>query len=177
MSQPQSSDAHRPAMSEVTRTQQGFSPFELQSRAVFSLDESQEPGNYSHNPDFLRRTSIASSADRTTLSVTSDSNNYFSANSDNFTLNGPSQSFDPMSNGSQYTTGKSSRFLKYFEDKGRDGQTSAIRKPQGPVGFQSSSPNLGQRQEQGGFSGIHGGHGESRAVDELVAMLNTSVCH
>jgi len=81
-----------------------------------------------------------------------------------------------MGNGSQYVSGKGSRFLKYFEDKGREGQAGSIRKPQGPVGFQSPSPNLGQRQDQGGFNGIPGGH-DNRAVDELFAMLNTSVCY
>jgi hypothetical protein len=113
--------------------------------------------------------------------VTSDSNtgnNYFNANSDSFTVNGPSPSFDPTNNGTQYTSGKGSRFLKYFEDKGRDSQTGGMRKPQGPVGFQSSSPNLNQRQEQGGFNGMLG-NGDNRSVDALVAMLSTSaqVCH
>jgi hypothetical protein len=162
-------------MSETMRAQQGF---ELQSRSVFGFDETREPENYGHNPDSMRRTSIASPADRITLSATSDSNlggSYFNGNSDNFT--GQGQSLDPTNNGSQYASGKGSRFLKYFEDKGREGQVGGIRKPQGPVGFQSSSPNLGQRQDQGSFNDIPGGHGDNRTFDELLSMLHTTVCH
>jgi len=176
MSLPQSDLNHRPAVSEAMRAQQGFSPFELQSRTAFAHDESRDPGNYGHTADSMRRTSVASPADRTPLSATSDSNmggNYFNSNSDSFAVNGPGPSFDPTSNGPQYASGKGSRFLKYFEEKGREGQTGGIRKPQGPVGFQSSSPNLNQR-EQGGFNSMPGSSGDNRSVDALVAMLSTS---
>jgi hypothetical protein len=164
-------------MSDAVRTQQGFSPFEAQSRAAFGFDESRELGNHGHTADSLRRTSVAAAADRIPISVTSDTNmgsNYFGTNSDSFTVNASGSSFDSTANGSQYPSGKGSRFLKYFEDKGREGQAGGIRKPQGPVGFQSSSPNLGQRQDQGGFNGVPGGQGDNRTVDELFAMLNTS---
>jgi zinc finger CCCH domain-containing protein 13 len=180
---PQSSDInHRPAMSEAMRAQQGFSPFEVQARTTFGFDESREHGNHGHTADSLRRTSVTSSADRIPLSVTSDSNmgnNYFNTNSDPFTVSPQGPPFDPISNGSQYASGKGSRFLKYFEEKGRDGQVGSSRKPQGPVGFQSSSPNLGQRQDHTTFNSMPGGQGDNRTVDELFAMLNTSVqvCH
>lgn len=94
------------------------------------------------------------------------------ANSETFSANGSSAPFDPVNNGLQYSSGKGSRFLKYFEEKGRDAQTPGVRKPQGPVGFQSSSPNPGQRQDQVGFNGSHA----DNRMDELFAML-VQVCY
>jgi hypothetical protein len=177
----QSSDInHRLPLADTVRAQQGFSPFEMQSRTAFAFDEN--PGNYVHAADSLRRTSVTSSTDRTPLAMTSDSNisgTYFNASSDSFIVNSTGPSFDPTNNGSQYASGKGSRFLKYFEDKSRDNQTAGVRKLQGPVGFQSSSPNLSQRQDQSGFNAIPGVQGDNRTVDALFAMLNTSaqVCH
>lgn len=179
----QSSDInHRSAMSEAMRAQQGFSPFELQSRSTFAFEDSREPANYGHSADALRRTSVVSPADRTPFSMTSESGSTYSsmggghvsANSDSFSVNGSGIPFDPISNASQNGSGKGSRFLKYFEEKGRENQAGGVRKPQGPIGFQSSSPNPGLRHDQNGFNGLPGGQPDSRTVDDLFAMLNTS---
>lgn len=184
----QSSDMnHRVAMSEAMRVNQGFSPFELQSRSSFASDDPRDLGNYVSNHDALRRTAVPSPAERPQFSGASDTaSNYsnmghVSANSDSFSVNGQGQPFDPIgganNSSQQFATGKGSRFLKYFEEKGREGGQvpgvsigGGIRKPSGP-GFQSSSPAPGQRPEQGGFNG---GHTDNRTVDELFAMLNNS---
>lgn len=181
MSLPQLSDVNqRPVTSEALRAQQGFLPFELQPRPTFAMDDSRDAGNYGHNVEPLRRTSVTSPTDRPSFSGASESGSAYSGmggshpvtNPENLSANGPVTPCDPMNNGLQYSSGKGSRFLKYFEDKSRDGQTPSIRKPQGPVGFQSSSPNPGQRQDQIGFNG---GHADSR-MDELFSML-AQVCH
>lgn len=183
---------HRQAISEAMRAQQGFSPFEQQSRPGFPPDDPRDMLNHGqHNVDALRRSAVASPADRVPYSTTSDAgSNYsnpiggghISANSDSFSVNGSGPPFDPISNGSQFSVGKGSRFLKYFEEKGREGQPGGIRKPSGPVGYQSSSPIPGQRQDQSGFNGLSG-QVDNRTVDDLFAMLNTpnqvclSYCH
>lgn len=176
--------ADRPAMAEAIRAQQGYSPFELQSRSSFaSYDDSRDNGNFGQGSDHLRRTTAMSPPDRAPFSdngppFSQMGSGHGSTNSESFSVNGAGTPFDPTING-QPGAGKGSRFLKYFEEKGREGgqgqapPTGGMRKPQGQVGYQSSSPIPGQRPEQGGFGGIQGGS-DTRTVDDLFAMLNTS---
>lgn len=153
--------SQRQNASHAMRTQQGYSPQELPSRANFVTYES--PDNFGQDP--LRRTPIIPPG----FSAPSESNSsYVGATLETFGVNGPGSSLDTM-NG----YGKGSRFLKYFEEKGRDGQV--LRKPSGPVGFQSSSPVANPRQDTGNLASMPAGHVDNTAMDDLFAMLNTSV--
>lgn len=161
---------HRQAMSEAMRAHQGFSPFDQHTRPGFSSDDHRGPN------DAIRRMGSASPAGRGPFSPDTGVNygGGHNANADSFSVNGSGPPFDPMNNGAQLNQGKGSRFLKYFEEKGREAQQQPGmgRKPSGPIGYQSSSPIPGQRQEAGGFNG--GGQMEGRTVDDLFAMLNPS---
>jgi len=142
-----------PLKSESLRPPPGFSPFEDQSRSSVGFDEPREQ-NFTQPPDSLRRVS----AERPPFTLTSESGVYPDPSS-----------FDP-SNGAGYATSKGSRFAKFFDGKAREGQTT-MTKAETPVGFVSSSPIPGPRQEQGGFNG---GNTDHRAMDDLFAMLNSS---
>lgn len=156
--------SQRQNVADAMRAQQGYSPFELQSRAQFAAHELHD----NFGQDSLRRTPIIPPGFSATSESSSSYSNNASATSETFGVNGPGSSLDGT-NGH----GKGSRFLKYFEEKGRDGQVP--RKTSGTVGFQSSSPVPNMRQDAGNLGGMPAGHADNRAMDDLFAMLNTSV--
>ena len=159
-----SETSQRHNASHAMRAQQGYPPLELPSRANFAPHESHD--NFAQ--DSLRRAPIIPPGFSAPSESSSSYSNNVSVTSETFGVNSQGSSLDAM-NG----YGKGSRFLKYFEEKGRDGQVS--RKPSGPVGFQSSSPVANLRQDTGNLGGMPTAHADNRTVDDLFAMLNTSV--
>lgn len=134
---------------DALRSAPGFSPFEEPNR---TFEEHGDQGNYP-TPDINRRVPT----DRSPFPPASEPGSYFDS------------SYDP--NGAGYATGKGSRFAKFFDGKGRDGLGALpMGKSQTPVGFVSSSPNPGQRQDQGHFNGAS----DHRAMDDIFAMLSGS---
>ncbi|KAF8807565.1 hypothetical protein BYT27DRAFT_7233070 [Phlegmacium glaucopus] len=129
---------------EPPRPVAAFSPFEEQSRQAYGSDESRDSG--------------------------------IAANLMNLSLRGPvDQMFNPSNNQPEavyngFATAKGSRFAKFFDGKGRDGQPQS-NKPQVPVGYISPSPNHHQRQEQ---SNLASNPGDQRTMDDIFAMLNSS---
>jgi hypothetical protein len=138
--------------SDSLRSAPGFSPFEDQNHSSSGLDE-----HIAQSSDSLHQ----APSERIPFTSTSESG----AHSD-------SPSFDP-SGAASNATGKGSRFAKFFDNKGREGQPP-VAKAQTPAAFVSSSPISTQRQEQGGFNGVLSGNADHRAMDDLFAMLNSS---
>ena len=64
---------------------------------------------------------------------------------------------------------------KFFDAKNREGQVNmAPRRVQGQQGGMSTSPLPGQRHDPAAMNGMGGNVGDSRAMEELFAMLQNS---
>lgn len=131
--------------SDAARSLQGFSPFDDQTRPSFI---SEEPGK------FVDSSTAHHQEFREHIPFTPS------------TEHGSFQD----DNGVGFSAAKGSRFAKFFDGKGRDG----VAKPQGPVGFVSSSPVPGPGRRQEHFNGVGSGMTDHRAMDDIYAMLNSS---
>lgn len=77
------------------------------------------------------------------------------------------------SNNAGYAASKGSRFAKFFDGKSKE-PAGPSPKNLVPGRVPSSSPNLPQHHEQGGYHGLMAGPPEHRAMDDIFAMLNGS---
>jgi hypothetical protein len=158
---------HGSLKTEPLTTQQGFSPFE----------DPRGAGSYANHHDSLGRTSVVS--ERMPFNATSESGPYSdlgASNANSLSLNHPGLSLESSNTigGNTYATGKGSRLAKFFDGKSRDGAPLTAKAQTPPVGFTSSSPIPGQRQDQVSFNGMIGGNSTDRAMDDLFVMLNNS---
>ena len=136
---------------DTVRSLQGFSPFEDQTRPAFT---SEEPGKFG-DPSAAHHQELR---EHIPFTPSTEHGSFHDAVSDN---------------GVGFSAAKGSRFAKFFDGKGREGAISAA-KPQGPLGFASSSPGPGPGQRQEHFNGALGGVADHRAMDDIYAMLNSS---
>lgn len=129
----------------------GFTPFEEQSRASYGFEDHQREQGHSMNPELLRMDRPRQSVD---VGAWPDSAPLDSANSG-------------------YAAGKGSRFAKFFDGKPRE--TPPLPKPQTPVGYGSNSSMPTQKQQETSYAGLHGNPTDHRAMDDIFAMLSSSV--
>lgn len=148
---------HHSSKPDTLLSSPGFSPFEDHSRSTFGSEGQRELGSFAGLSDNQRRTPGERSP---------------------FTPSSEHASFQdvplPMDNGTGHSSSKGSRFAKFFDGRGREGNPQ-VTKPYTPGNNLSSSPGPGgQRQEHSDFNGIHGGSHDPRAMDDIYAMLNSS---
>ncbi|KAF8225027.1 hypothetical protein L208DRAFT_1409088 [Tricholoma matsutake] len=137
--------------SDAVRSLQGFSPFEEQTRPSFIFEE---PGKFAGSSTGSHQ----ELREHVPFTPVAEHGSFQDVSSDN---------------GVGLSTSKGSRFAKFFDGKGRDGAIS-VAKPQGPIGFPSSSPGPGPGQRQEHFNAAMGGLTDHRAMDDIYAMLNNS---
>jgi zinc finger CCCH domain-containing protein 13 len=145
------------------RQQEQFSPFNHVGRG----NPYEEKDLYIQQYDSHRRTSGVSSVSSESVTYTDlgNSNGGFIGNS------GHASNFDlPVSGnqGGSYSSGKGSRFAKFFDNKGRDSAMAPITKPTG-----LSTPALqGHRQD---LNRVHmENQGDNRTMEDIFAMLQSS---
>jgi zinc finger CCCH domain-containing protein 13 len=164
----QNPDPAFPHTSDAARTQQAFT-FENTTRSSFVLEESPKSGHLlnslHHQPGGHERPS-------NTFADLSSGHTDVGSPSNVFPMSNPTSPHEIANGGGGYAASKGSRFAKFFDGKAREGQP--LPKSQGPVGYASSSPNSAQRQDSGVFTGTLGGSQETRAIDDIFAMLNSS---
>lgn len=178
----------------------GWSPDEAEQRAAFLRTETlrRTPvsalgdrtqvvrGPELGQPDLndrmgsVRRAVKPPNADRTTLTLGGDFGSSYSDlagpahAAGNFS---PGGSIDLSGNmtGVSPVANKGSRFAKFFDAKSREQQTLTGQKTQQGQGYVSTSPHPGgSRPDINALNGMMPTHGESRAMEDIFAMLQNS---
>ncbi|KAI0793417.1 hypothetical protein C8Q75DRAFT_750127 [Abortiporus biennis] len=159
----------------TTPTERGlrsFSPFSQAPQSV-AYEEIQEV--HVGQSDHIRRSSVATSVDRSPFSVTSEGSSPYSD------LAGGSSSYnggslDASITGNNYASGKGSRFAKFFDAKSREPQPINVPLRKGPnvPGYISTSPHPGQRPDSMSMNGSLSSVNENRTMEDIFAMLQSS---
>ena len=138
----------------------------------YSGDSHDDP-RLVHASEGLRR-QAALPTDRSSSALGSEgSSPFMELGGHNFSPNGSNYDMSGNTIGGP-STGKGSRFAKFFDAKNRDIQPAQpLRKPQGP-GLLSTSPLPGPRQEQIGLNGAPPHINDNRTMEDLFAMLQNS---
>ncbi|EMD41793.1 hypothetical protein CERSUDRAFT_110356 [Gelatoporia subvermispora B] len=151
--------------SDSSRGLRSYTPTNAQYSAA--LEES------SHINDMLRHSSV-SAVERTSFGLPMDATPYQDmqgglANASAFAAGTSIDISVGNTPGMSYPSAKGSRFVKFFEAKGRDMPTVGPRKPVQGAGF--VNPNT--RQDAMGLNTM-GNHGGERTMEDLFAMLQNS---
>jgi hypothetical protein len=127
-----------------------------------------EKDQYAQQYDAYRRTSGMSS-------VSSESGTYGDVNNGAIGITGNGNhatSFDLPTSGNVsggFSSGKGSRFAKFFDNKGKEPQTGAMAKS---TGLLSPSPLRDHRQDVNRV--LMENHGDNRTMEDIFAMLQSS---
>ena len=89
-------------------------------------------------------------------------------------FNGGSYELGGNAIGAGTSAAKGSRFAKFFDAKNREPQINVGRKASGGAGFVSTSPLPGQGRDPMTMNGMSNTPVESRAMEDLFAMLQNS---
>ncbi|KAH7921806.1 hypothetical protein BV22DRAFT_1095867 [Leucogyrophana mollusca] len=146
------------SISDNLRSPRNFSP----------LDEVRDRAAIAASSEAFRRGSAALSGERNSFLMEQAASNDTGLHG-GIPNNNPGTAYD--AGGSGVATAKGSRFAKFFDGKGRD-TPAANKGPGGGLGPSLGHP--GSRQELGNFTGMSGNNPDTRAMEDIFAMLSNS---
>lgn len=158
-SQPIESSSHFTPVTDTSRPNSGFSPFDEHRDALALPNPSASEAIYRGPP--------ALAGDRTVFPA----DHILAADpglGGVFSNNHTAQTFEPVSSG--IAAAKGSRFAKFFDGKSRDSQPAPFAK--GPIGASGLSQPVPQKMDLQGLQPPH--NSEARAMEDIFAMLNNS---